>query len=265
MDAIAQFKEQAKQAWSTFAAVEMTTGAVAPRLVRFAGIRQGSRVLDVACGTGVVGLTAARLGARVTGIDLTPELVARAKENTAIMKLDVEFEQGDVEALPFADASFDVVVSQFGHMFAPRPDVAVKEMLRVLTPAGTIAFSTWPIELFVGKMFALLGKYSPPPPPGMSPPSQWGDPAIVRERLGGAVRDVCFARDAMLVYILSVPHLRLFLEHHIGPLTKLVAALGASDPAKLAAMRSELEEIAAPYFENNQMRQDYLLTRAIKV
>lgn len=265
MDAIARFKENAKRAWSTFATVEMTTGSTAPRLVRFAGIIRDSRVLDVACGTGVVGLTAARLGAKVTGVDLTPELVARARENASIMKLAVDFHEGDVEALPFLDASFDVVVSQFGHMFAPRPDLAVREMLRVLQPGGTIAFSTWALELFVGKMFAIVGKYSPPPPPGVSPPHQWGDPGIVRERLGDAVRDICFARDAMRPYILSVPHFRMFLEEHIGPLTNLVATLEASDPAKLAALRRELEELATPYFEDNQMRQDYLLTRAVKV
>jgi hypothetical protein len=130
-------------------------------------------------------------------------------------------------------------------------------MLRVLRPGGAIAFSTWSVELFVGKMFALLGKYSPPPPPGVSPPHQWGDPAIVRERLGDAVRDVCFARDVMRPYTLSVPHFRSFLEEHIGP-------LAASDPARLAALRREIEDLATPYFADNRMDQDYLLTRAIK-
>jgi SAM-dependent methyltransferase len=265
MDPITQFKDNAKQMWSTFATLEMSTASTAPRLVRFAGITPGARVLDVACGTGVVGLTAARLGAKVTGVDLTPELVARAKENASIMNLDVAFKEGDAEALPVADASFDVVVSQFGHMFAPRPDMATKEMLRALKPGGTIAFSTWPPELFVGHMFAIVGKYAPPPPPGVSPPPQWGDPAIVRERLGDAVRDVRFARDAMHIYMLSVAHFRMFMERNLGPLARLAAALAASAPEKLAVLRGELEQAAAPYFENNQMRQDYLLTRAVKV
>ena len=125
MDAIVQFKENQKAAWANFALLEATTGTAAPRLVRFAGIRAGAQVLDVACGTGVVGLTAARLGAKVTGIDLTPELIARAKENAQLMGLEAVFEVGDAEALPVADASFDFVVSQFGHMFAPRPDVTI--------------------------------------------------------------------------------------------------------------------------------------------
>lgn len=265
MDPIAQFKENAKQGWSTFIPTEMATGSVAPRLVRYAGVARGMEVLDVACGTGVVALTAARIGAKVTGVDLTPKLIERAKENAAITNLRVEWHEGDAEALPLGDAKFDVVVSQFGHMFAPRADIATKEMLRVLKPGGTIAFSTWPPELLVGKMFALVGKYAPPPPPGVSPPPLWGDPNTVRERLGSAVKDLCFDRDVMRFQILSVQHYRLFMEANIGPIRKLGEALSASDPTKLATLRRELEELIAVYFEDNHLRQDYLLTRAIKV
>jgi SAM-dependent methyltransferase len=264
MDSIAQFKEQQKVAWSNFALLEGFTATVAPRLVRFAGIAAGDRVLDVACGTGVVGLTAARLGARVTGVDLTPELVARAKENAALMKIEAAWHEGDAEALPVPDASFDVVVSQFGHMFAPRPDITVKELLRVLKPGGTLAFSTWPSEMFIGRSFAMLGKYAPPPPPGVASPVQWGDPGIVRERLGSAVRDLAFARDAMLLPALSVQHYRMFMENNFGMAKKLLQALDASEPAKGAALRGEMEELAALYFENNTVRQDYLMTRAVK-
>lgn len=265
MDPIQQFKEQQKAAWSNFSILENVTATAAPRLVSFSGIRPGAAVLDVACGTGVVALTAARLGARVTGVDLTPELIARAKENAALMQLDVEWKEGDAEALPLPDASFDVVVSQFGHMFAPRPDVAVREMLRVLRPGGTIAFSTWPAELFVGRLLALMGKYAPPPPPGIASPAQWGDVGIIQERLGAAVKDIMFARDITLFQTISVQHYRLFIEHSSPPAMKLLQALDASDPSKGAALRLELEQLAAPYFENNTLRQDYLLTRAIKV
>jgi SAM-dependent methyltransferase len=148
-------------------------------------------------------------------------------------------------------------------MFAPRPEIAVKEMLRVLKPGGTIAFSTWPPELMVGKMFAVTGKYAPPPPAGVSPPHQWGDPNIVRERLGGAVKDLCFARDVMVFQILSVAHYRAFMELNIGPMTKLVQSLQA-DPQKLAAFRREIEDLASLYFSDNLLKQDFLLTRAVK-
>lgn len=265
MDPIETFKENQKVAWSGFAALEALTGTTAPYLVRFAGIRAGMSVLDVGCGTGVAALTAARVGAKVTGVDLTPPLVERARENAALMNVEATFQQGDVEALPVADAAFDVVISQFGHMFAPRPDVAVREMLRALKPGGTIAFSTWPPELFVGRWFALMGKYGPPPPPGVSPPPQWGDPAIVRERLGAAVKDVEFTRKTMFVHALSPQHYRAFMEASFGPMQKLLTALDASDPAKANALRRDAEALAAHYLEDNVLHQGLLITRATKV
>jgi SAM-dependent methyltransferase len=265
MDPIAQFKENAKVAWSGFAVLESATGLVAPRLVKFASIPQGSAVLDVGCGTGVVALTLARGGARVTGADLTPELVARAEQNATLMRLEANFVEADVEALPFADAQFDAVVSQFGHMFAPRPDVAIKEMLRVLKPGGTLAFATWPPELLVGRWFSMMGKYGPPPPEGVSPPPQWGDTKIVRERLGSAVRDIAFTVDRMRFAALSPQHYRVFMEESFGPAKRLFASLDASDPAKASALRKEMEELAAVYFEDNGINQDFLLTRAIKL
>lgn len=265
MDPMGQFKEQQKAMWSGFAVLEAITGTTAPRLVRFAGITKGAEVLDVACGTGVVALTAARLGARVTGVDLTPALVLRAKENAALMHVEASFLEGDAEALPVPDAKFDVVVSQFGHMFAPRPEVALKEMLRALKPGGTLAFATWPPELFTGRMFALMARYAPPPPAGVSPPVQWGDVAIVRERLGSAVRDITFTRDRMTLQTLSPQHYRAFMETSFGPASKILPALDASDAPKAAALRRELEELAGAYFEDNTIQQDYLLTRAVKV
>ena len=265
MDPIRQFKDQQKATWSNFSVLESFTATTAPRLVSFAGIEAEDEVLDIGCGTGVVALTAARLGAKVTGIDLTPELITRAKENSALMKLEVKWHEGDAEALPFPDASFDFVVSQFGHMFAPRPEVVIKEMLRVLRPGGTIAFTTWPSELFVGRMFALISQYAPPLPPGISSPVLWGDVGIIRERLGVAVKDLIFARDVMLFPALSIQHYRLFMESNLGSIKKVLQGFDASDPAKSAALRLELERLAASYFANNMLRQDYLLTRAVRV
>ena len=222
-------------------------------------------MLDVGCGTGVVALTAARRGAAVTGLDLTPELVARAKENSAVAGLDIAWHQGDAEALPFPDGAFDIVVSQFGHMFAPRPEVAIREMLRVLRPGGTIAFATWPPELCVGRMFALVAKHSPMPPPAdIPPPGLWGEPPIVRERLGGAVKDVTFDRACMSFPALSPQHFRVFLEANVGPFTRVAKALENSAP-KLESFRRDLDAVAAVYFEHNLVRQDFLLSRAVKV
>jgi SAM-dependent methyltransferase len=265
MDVFENFKAAQKAGWAHFAPLQALTTIPAARLVRHARVRSGSRVLDVGCGTGVVAITAAKAGAQVTALDLTPELLDVARENARIADVEIDWHEGDIEKLPFGDATFDVVVSQFGHMFAPRPDVAVAEMLRVLKPGGTIAFSTWPPELFIGRMFALLGRYMPPPPPGIAPPPLWGDPNVIRERLGQAVRDLTFDRGLMSAPALSLQHYRVSMEQAGGPVRKLVESLTVEDPVKLAACRRELEAIAAEYFDDNIVRQDYLMTRATKV
>lgn len=264
MDALRQFKEAQKQGWSHFAPLEAGTTPAAARLVKHAGVRAEQRVLDVACGTGVVAITAVRLGARATGLDLTPELLERARENARIADVDIDWHEGDVEQLPFPDAEFDVVLSQFGHIFAPRPEVAIAEMLRVLKGNGVIAFSTWPPESCLGRMFALGGRYMPPPQ-DVAPPVLWGDPNVVRERLGSAVKDLTFDRARILVPALSPQHSRTVAERTVGPVIKLVESLSAVDPARLASFRREYEAIVSDYFEENLVRQDYLLTRATKI
>jgi SAM-dependent methyltransferase len=263
-DDFQQFKEFQRKAWAGFVPFELLTTPVAARTVRHACVTAGQRVLDVACGTGVVAMTAARLGATVTGFDLTPELLARARENAAIGALSIDWHEGDAEALPFPDASFDVVVSQFGHMFAPRPAVVLAQMLRVLKPGGTLAFATWPPELFTGRIFQLTARYLPPFDPPPAPPHQWGDPAVILDRIGSAVRDVRFDRGCMLTPALTPAHHRAFSERAAGPVRRLTETLAATDPEKLAAYRREYDALAAEYFTDNQIRQDYLLTRATK-
>jgi SAM-dependent methyltransferase len=158
------------------------------------------------------------------------------------------------------------VLSQFGHIFAPRPELSTREMLRVLRPGGTLAFSTWPPELFTGRLFEIIERYSLTQPlEGSSPPMQWGDPSIVAERLGDKVRDLTFARDTLHCQVLSPQHARIFFEAHIGPISVLVRTLEASDRTKLSRLRRDLEEVVSLYFEDNVLRQDFLVSRAIKV
>jgi SAM-dependent methyltransferase len=264
MDSFEAFKAAQKQGWAHFAPLAMLTTSAAARLVKFAGVQAGQRVLDVACGTGVVAVTAARLGAKTNGLDLTPELLEQARENSKVAGVEVDWREGDVEQLPFGDGSFDVVMSQFGHIFAPRPSLAIAEMLRVLKPGGIIAFSTWPPELMTGRMFRLVASYMPPPPPGVSPPPQWGDQNIIRERLGDAVKDVVFERNTMYAPALSPQHFRLLTERTAGPMIKLIENLSANDPARLAAFRREYDTLSTEYFHDNVMQQDYLMTRATK-
>jgi len=264
MDDLAQFKQAQKDSWRHFAPMEALTTPSAARLVKFAGVAKGMRVLDVGCGTGVVAVTAARMGARVKAADLTPQLLERARENSRLAEVEVEWVESDVEAMPFADGEFDFVLSQFAHMFAPRPEVAVREMLRVLQPGGIIAFSTWPPELLAGRTMAIQARYSPPPLPGVAPPILWGDPNVVRQRLGDAVEDLVFDRDHILSPALSPQHYRADRERASGPMIKMVEALSATDPDRLRQFRQEYDAAVALYLGGNTVRQDYLLTRARK-
>src|SRR5689334_608000 len=194
-DPFLEFKQKQRESWTTFTPTATFTTPVAAHLVRFAGIRPGESVLDVGTGTGVVAVTAARAGARVSALDLTPELLVEARENGKIAgHQEIAWQEGDAENLPYPDASFDVVVSQFGHMFAPRAEIAIGEMRRVLKPTGRVAFATWPPEHLVGRMFALVGRNSPPPPPGAAAPPLWGNPAIIGERLAGGFGEPFFER-----------------------------------------------------------------------
>jgi SAM-dependent methyltransferase len=262
-EAISAFKTVQKQNWPSFASMEMLTMLPAAQLVKRARVRAGQRVLDVGCGTGVVALSAALRGAQVTGLDFTPELLAHARENAQIVNVDVDWIEGDAEALPFPDSSFDAVLSQFGHIFAPRPEVATSEMLRVLKPGGTIAFSTWPPDLFVGRTFKLLSHYLPSPA-AVPSPALWGDPTVIEERLGNAVSDLVFDQLTAIAPALSPKHHQFNQERFIGPVTKLVQMLESSDPKRLAAFRAEYEAISADYFEDNAVSLGYLVTRATK-
>jgi SAM-dependent methyltransferase len=265
VDPFESYKAVQKVGWAHFAPVEAFTASAAAQLVKHANVHAGQHVLDVGCGTGVVAVTAARRGARVAGLDLTPALLDRARENSRIAGVEIDWHEGDVENLPFADGAFDAVLSQFGHIFAPRPEVATAEVLRVLKPGGTIAFATWPPELLMGRIFMTTARYAPPPPQGAAPPTQWGDPRIVSERLGKAVKDIVFDRARMLAPALSPQHFRTVFERTAGPVIKLVESLAAGAPEKLAAFRGDYDALIAEYFEDNIVRQDYLLTRAVKI
>lgn len=259
-DPFAAMKAAARDSWATFGPNAMFTTEPAFVLVDYASVRAGQKALDVGCGTGVASCTAAARGAVVTGLDLSPVLLEEARTNAAIGGHAIEFVEGDCEKMPFADGRFDVVLSQFGHMFAPRPEVAIAEMLRVLKPGGRIAFATWPPHLVMGRMFDLFAEFAPPPA-GAALPSSWGRAEAVRERLGDRVVDLEFASGEMRTPALSPKHFRARMEQGSPPLKKAIAALG-SDAAAIQRLRERLEGIVAGYFFGNVVTQTYLLTRA---
>jgi SAM-dependent methyltransferase len=261
-DPFVELKRHQREMWASFAPTALFTTPVAAHLVKFAQLKAGEAVLDVGTGTGVVAVTAARAGARVTGLDLTPALLDVARENARIARHEeIVWTEGDVERLPYPDASFDVVLSQFGHIFAPRPEVAIAEMRRVLKPHGRVAFVTWPPEHLVGRIFAFVARHSPPAPPGSSPPPQWGSTSVIGERLNGRFMAPFFGRGVMDVPALSIEHFRLFMESSVGPMQKLVERL-AGEPATLDEVRAAFDALVAPYYFDNLVHQHFLLTRA---
>ena len=180
-------KSKLKTTWEAgdFSEVAKHIETVAEQFVERLDIQPGMKVLDVACGSGNLAVIAARKGAKVTGIDIADNLIKAAIKRADAAGLNIKFEVGDAEAIPYADNSFDLVMTMFGAMFAPRPEIAASELVRVCVPGGTIAMANWTPTGHAGQMFKLSSKYLPPPP--MPPPVLWGVPETVAERFGNSV------------------------------------------------------------------------------
>ena len=187
---MATLKSKLKTTWEAgdFAEIARHIEDAAEKFVDRLNIQPGTKVLDVACGSGNLAVAAARKGADVTGIDIAENLVEAAKRRAEAEGLDITFEQGDAEAMPYEDSSFDFVMTQFGAMFAPRPEVTASELIRVCRSGGTIAMANWTPASFAGQMFKLSAKYLPPP--DMPPPVLWGVPEEVRARFGDRVTEL---------------------------------------------------------------------------
>jgi SAM-dependent methyltransferase len=177
-----------------------------PRLVAGCDIGPGTRVLDVGAGTGNASLGAAALGASVTASDLTPELLDAGRARADAAGLELEWVEADAEQLPFADASYDVVMSSIGAMFAPHHEAVASELVRVCRPGGTIGLLSWTPEGMIGALFRTIGPFAPPPPPGAQPPPLWGSEAHVRELLGDRVEFGTLERDVLEVTAFAHAH-----------------------------------------------------------
>lgn len=232
--------------------------------LRVAKLRPGERVLDLATGTGITAIAARERGAQVTGVDLTPELLAVARSKALDAGFDdLRFQEGDAEALPFEDASFDVVVSTCGHMFAPdQPKVAV-EMARVTRPGGRVVFLAWTPEGGLGGWFRITNKHIPPPP-GLESPFNWGDAEKVRALLGGAFTDLAFTRGDCPQFGASPEDILELFSTRYGPTIRAFAGLQGD---ALQALRSELLVFLGGYRAvDGKVRwgREYLITRAVR-
>jgi SAM-dependent methyltransferase len=177
-----------------------------PRLVEACRIGAGDRVLDVAAGTGNAAIPAAQRGARVTASDLTPELFEAGRRRAEAAGVELDWVQADAERLPFEDATFDVVMSSIGVMFAPHHEDAADELVRVCRPGGTIGLLSWTPEGMVGALFRTMGPFAPAPPPGAQPPPLWGSPEHLRALLGDRVELGTAARETLDVTAFARAH-----------------------------------------------------------
>jgi ubiquinone/menaquinone biosynthesis C-methylase UbiE len=206
-----------------YAAVAEVIDAIPPaHLIERVAVAAGDDVLDVATGTGNVALRAAARGAAVTGLDLTPELFATARRRATEWGVEVEWVEGDAEELPFADATFDRVLSTFGVQFAPRHAVVAAELVRVTRPGGVIGLCNWTPEGQIGELFGILGRYLPPAPSFASPPPRWGDEAHVRALFTDTGADVtveCERATTPWAFASAEAYVA-FMETAYGPLLK---------------------------------------------
>jgi len=219
--------ERGRAVWSSgdFNEIARQTLAVAEDLCRAADPRPGQKVLDVACGSGNLALVAARRYCAVAGVDIAANLVERAEARSAAEGLAADFRVGDAQALPYPDASFDLVFSVFGVMFAPDQQTAASELLRVCRPGGTIALASWMPEAFGGDFFGTHAAHAPPPP-GAPSPLRWGTEAGLAELLGPGVRAIESRRQTSYAYYRSLDHALDLFQRCFGPTIRAASVVG---------------------------------------
>lgn len=204
-------------------------------------IKAGTKVLDVACGTGYFCILAAKRGAEVTGIDIARNLIAQARNSAIDHDVKIQFDEGDAEALPYADNSFDIVISMIGAMFAPQPEKVVAEFLRVCRPGGFLAMANWTAEGITGEMFGIGSKYVPPPP-AVPYPLLWGNEDIVRQRFGKGIKDLRLNRRMwQITFPFDEAQAVEFFSQNFGPVKRTLEAL-KPEPEKKNQMEKDLLE-----------------------
>jgi ubiquinone/menaquinone biosynthesis C-methylase UbiE len=231
-------KSRQQGAWSAgdYAVVGTTLQIVGETLCEALDLRSGQKVLDVASGNGNVTLAAARRWCDVVSTDYVPALLERGRERAAAERLAIEFRQADAEALPFADASFDVVVSTFGVMFTADQDKAAAELVRVCKPGGKIGLANWTPDGFIGQLFKTIGKHMPPPA-GVKSPALWGTGARITEFFGAQASSIQLEQRDFVFRYRSAQHWLDVFKTYYGPLLK---TFGALDPRAQTALTDGL-------------------------
>jgi len=234
-------KSGMKATWMAgdFGQIANFTAREAENFVGRIGITPGSKVLDIACGTGNTAIPAAKTGASVTGVDIATNLLEQARKRATGENLEVRFDEGDAEDLRYPDHSFDVVLTMFGAMFAPRPEKVAAELIRVCKPGGIIAMANWTPQGFVGKTFQATAKLVPPPP--VPAPVLWGDEAVVRQRLGSGAKQLrCQRQHVHFAYPFPPKETVAFFRRYFGPTQMAFSRL---DEAGQIALAAQLESL----------------------
>jgi ubiquinone/menaquinone biosynthesis C-methylase UbiE len=227
---LAALKTRQQGAWSSgdYAVVGITLQIVGEELCEALDLRSGQKVLDVAAGNGNATLAAARRWCEVVSTDYVPSLLERGRSRAAADGLSIQFREADAEALPFADGSFDAVVSTFGVMFTPDQDKAAAELARVSKRGGKIGLANWTPEGFIGQLFKTLGKYLPPPA-GAKSPALWGTEARIKEMFGASAASIKAERRHFNFRYRSPEHFLDIFKSYYGPTLKAFAALDAAN------------------------------------
>lgn len=229
-------RQQATWASGDFAEIATLIVPVAERLVDVADLRPGSRVLDVACGSGNAAIAATRLGCVVAGVDYVPALLDRGRERALAERVDVDFRDGDAEELPFVDGSFDAAVSVFGSMFAPDHPKAAAELVRVTRPGGTIALASWTPGGFIGAMFRTVAEHVPPPD-GLASPMLWGTEEHLAALFGDEVAWTHRERTFTFRFTSAGAFVQRFADYY-GPTLKALEAAGDDAESLWHALRA---------------------------
>jgi SAM-dependent methyltransferase len=238
-------KGQQQQTWATgdYAMVGTTLVIISERLCEAIDLRAGQRVLDVATGHGNTALAAARRFCDVTGLDYVPELLVRGRERAAAERLPVSFQEGDAEELPYPDASFDVVLSTLGVMFAPDHEQTARELERVCRPGGEIGLANWTPDGFIGELFRTIGRHIPPKVK-LAPPTLWGTEGHLRDLFGNQISGLQATLHDFTFCYPSPQHWIDFFRAYYGPMSRAFAAL---DPVGEAALTEDLLDLVAHF------------------
>jgi SAM-dependent methyltransferase len=239
-----------------------------PRLVEACEVVPGLHLLDVGAGTGNASIPAAQRGASVTASDLTPDLLEAGRRRAEAAGVHLGWIEADAERLPFEDASFDVVISSIGVMFAPHHQAAADELVRVCRPGGTIGLLSWTPEGQIGALFRTMGPFAPPPPPGAQPPPLWGSEAHLKELLGDRVAMRTVQRDVLEVTAFAHPHeLGEHFKARYGP--AIVACANAEKNGRAAELDAALDRFCDEWNRGTDDRarfeMEYLLAVGTRV